>query len=165
VDRGHSYDIGRIRCGGDTDYLYPVVQFALPKKFRGVSVAAIFFIVALGTAAAPAILGPAMNATYEKKLKDLLPRDLDLHIDAATLDSIADPRVLMSKEAMDELKSAFSGVEEKNPALFDDTVQAVRSALQSGLKVLFLIGAIALFIAFLFIITIPEVPIEREDID
>ncbi len=142
-----------------------VVQFALPKKFRGVSVAAIFFIVALGTAAAPAILGPAMNATYAKKLQNLLPQDLELHIDAATLDSIADPRVLMSGKAMAELKSTFSKIEGEKPMLFDETVQAVRNALQAGLKVLFLIGAIALLIALLFIITIPEVPIESGEED
>ncbi len=137
-----------------------VVQFALPVKFRGISIAAIFFIVALGGAAAPAILGPVMNVTYEKKLQSLLPEDLELNIDTATLDSIADPRVLMSKEAMDELKKAFDKNENINPALFDDTVQAIRTALQSGLSVLFLMGAIALLIALLFIITIPEVPIE-----
>ncbi|MBN1906433.1 MAG: MFS transporter, partial [Deltaproteobacteria bacterium] len=142
-----------------------VVQFALPKRFRGVSVAAIFFIVALGTAAAPAILGPAMNATYEKSLKSSLPQDLDHHIDAATLESIADPRVLMSKGAMEEVKKAFEKNQDINPALFNETVQAVRSALQAGLKVLFLIGAIALLIAFLFIVTIPEVPIESGGLD
>jgi hypothetical protein len=137
-----------------------VVQFALPVKFRGISIAAIFFIVALGGAAAPAILGPVMNVTYENKLQSLLPEDLELHIDAATLDSIADPRVLMSDEAMEELKSAFSEIENKKPMLFDETVQAIRSALQSGLKVLFLMGAFALLLALLFIMTIPEVPIE-----
>ena len=137
-----------------------VVQFALPVKFRGISIAAIFFIVALGNAVAPAILGPAMNVSYEKKLANLLPRDLSLHIDAATLDSIADPRVLMSDEAMEELKSAFSKIENKKPRLFDETVQAIRSSLQYGLKILFLIGASALLLALLFIMTIPEVPIE-----
>jgi MFS family permease len=137
-----------------------VVQFALPEKFRGVSVAAIFFIVALGTAAAPAILGPAMNANYNKSLNSLLPKEINLHIDAATLESLADPRVLMSKEAMDELKDAFGENEGLNTVFFDETVQAVRDSLQAGLKILFLMGAVALFIAFLFIITIPEVPIE-----
>ncbi|MFC1493926.1 hypothetical protein ACFL6W_01480, partial [Thermodesulfobacteriota bacterium] len=137
-----------------------VVQFALPVKFRGISIAAIFFIVALGNAAAPAILGPVMNVTYENKLRSLLPKDLELHIDASTLDSIADPRVLMSEEAMEELKKAFSKNEEIKPELFDDTIQAIRSALKSGLNLLFLIGAFALFVALLFIITIPEVPIE-----
>jgi hypothetical protein len=69
----------------------------------------------------------------------------------------------MSKKAMEELKSAFSTIEDKQPALFDETVQAIRISLQSGLKVLFLVGSAALFIAFLFIITIPKVPIESEE--
>ena len=140
-----------------------VVQFALPMKFRGISVAAIFFMCALGTAVAPAILGPAMNATYKSKLDTLLPPELESSIGAATLESIADPRVLMSKDAMDELKSAFSTIEEKQPALFDETVQAIRISLQSGLRVLFLVGSVALLIALLFIITIPKVPIENEE--
>jgi MFS family permease len=139
-----------------------VVQFALPTRLRGISVAAIFFICLLGTASAPAILGPAMNATYEKRLENLLPQDLELHIDAATLESIADPRILMSKKAVEELKSTFSRIEDKKPMLFEQTVQAVRTALQSGLKVLFLIGSIALLIALLFIITIPEVSMDEE---
>ena len=132
-------------------------------KFRGISVVVIFFMVALGMAVAPAILGPAMNAAYKQKLDTLLPSGLESSIGAATLESIADPRVLMSKEAMAELKSAFSTIEEKQPALFDETVQAIRTALQSGLKVLFLIGSAALLIAFLFIVTIPKVPIESEE--
>jgi len=137
-----------------------VVQFALPVKFRGISIAAIFFIVALGGAAAPAILGPVMNVAYENKLRSSLPEDLELHIDAATLDSIADPRVLMSDDAMEELKSAFSKIENRKPMLFDETVQAIRSSLHYGLKILFLVGAFALLLALLFIMTIPEVPIE-----
>lgn len=140
-----------------------VVQFALPMKFRGISVAAIFFTVALGMAIAPSILGPVMNATYEKKLKILLPADLEQRIDAATLESIADPSVLMSKDALAKLRSACDRIEDKNPEIFEQTVQAIRISLQSGLRVLFLVGAVALFIALLFIITIPKVPIENAE--
>lgn len=139
-----------------------VVQFALPVRLRGISVAAIFFTVALGTASAPAILGPAMNATYQKKLEAMLPSDLYTHIEASALESIADPGVLMSTDAFSELKNTFLRVEDNNPALFDQTVQAIRSALQSGLKVLFSLGAVALLIALLFIITIPEVSMDTE---
>jgi MFS family permease len=154
--------LGGIGVGSIPTINVLVVQFALPKRLLGISVAAIFFVVALGTATAPAILGPAMNATYEKKLGNLLSSDPDLHIDAATLESIADPRVLMSKDALAELKRAFNRIDDQNPMLFDKTVQAVRSALRSGLKVLFLIGSVALFVALLFILTIPEVSMDAE---
>lgn len=154
--------LGGIGVGSIPTINILVVQFALPVRLRGISVAAIFFICLLGTASAPAILGPAMNAAYEKKLSNFLPQDLERHIDAATLESIADPRVLMSKKAVLELQNAFDQIEDQKPMLFDETIQAVRNALQVGLKILFLIGTIALFIALLFILTIPEVSMDEE---
>jgi len=48
-----------------------------------------------------------------------------------------------------------------DPQLFENTVKSVRSALQSGLRVVFLIGSIALLLAFLIIVTIPEVPFDN----
>jgi len=139
-----------------------VVQFAVPKRLLGMAIAAIFFTVAMGQAIAPAILGLAMNSTYERKLQDLLPTELSLHIDEETLESLADSSVLMSENAMTGLKDAFGSIEDQGTELFDQTVFAIRSALQSGLKILFLIGAIALLIAFLFITTIPEVSMDDE---
>ena len=139
-----------------------VVQFALPKRLLGIAVAAIFFMVALGNAVAPAILGTVMNSTYEKKLEEMLPDGLERHIDAATLESFADPRVLMSQDAMTELRDTFNKIEGQGPALFDQTIQAIRSALQSGLRILFLVGSIALLLAFLLILTIPEVSMDVE---
>ncbi len=139
-----------------------VVQFALPKRFMGVSVAAIFFVVALGAAVAPAIMGPAMNTSYQNKLDKLLPQDLDTLIGSESLKSIADPSVLMSKTAMAELKKSFDSISDQKPTLFDDTVKAIGSSLHSGLKMVFLIGTIALLIALLFIITIPEVSLDKE---
>jgi MFS family permease len=139
-----------------------VVQFAFPKRLLGIAVAAIFFTVAFGNAVAPAIMGTVMNSTYEKKLEELLPAELENHIDAATLDSFVDPRVLMSGEAMTELQDTFNNIEGRGPALFDQTVQAIRSALQSGLRILFLIGSIALLLAFLLIMTIPEISMDTE---
>jgi MFS family permease len=139
-----------------------LVQFALPVRLRGVSVAAIFFIVALGMASAPAIMGPAMNVTYQKQLKTLLPQDLERHLGSSALDSIADPSVLMSENALAELEKACDRIEGKNTELFDQTVEAIRSALRSGLKIVFMTGAFALLIALLFIITIPEVSMDEE---
>ncbi|MEJ2112015.1 MAG: hypothetical protein P8Z37_19310, partial [Acidobacteriota bacterium] len=139
-----------------------VVQFALPKRLLGIAVAAIFVMVALGNAVAPAILGTAMNATYQKKLEELLPAELEQHLDAATLESFADPRVLMSQDAMTELQDTFDDIEGSGGVLFDQTIQAIRSALQSGLKVLFLVGSIALLLAFLFILTIPQISMDVE---
>jgi hypothetical protein len=103
-----------------------------------------------------------MNSTYGKNLEKLLPAELERHIDTATLESFADPRVLMSPDAMKELQNTFNKIEGKGTVLFNQTVQAIRSSLQSGLRVLFLVGSAALFLAFLLILTIPEVSMDAE---
>jgi MFS family permease len=135
-----------------------IVQFALPKRLLGIAVAAIFFMVAIGQAVTPAIMGSAMNVTYEKKLKILLPREVNLRMDKATFDSLADSRVLMDKNAMAGLENALHA----NENLYAQTVRTIRSAFRSGLKTVFLIGAIAMLAAFLVILTIPEVSMDVE---
>lgn len=60
------------------------------------------------------------------------------------------------------LQSVFNRVEDQNSELLDQTIQAIRSALQSGLKVLFMIGFFALLVALLFILTIPEVSLDND---
>ena len=139
-----------------------VVQFAVPKRLLGVAIAAIFFVVALGNAITPAILGAAMNATYEKRLEESLPAELDLLIDKTTLASLADPRVLMSREAMAGLQGTLERIGDHGPALYGQTVQAIRQALEHSLKRLFLISAVAMLLSFLLIGTIPEVSMDVE---
>jgi MFS family permease len=142
-----------------------VVQFALPKRLLGMAVAAIFFVVALGNAITPAILGTAMNFRYEKQLQLLLPEKLSLHTDAATMELISDPRVLMSQEAVTELRDTLNAMEYQEPNLYARTVEAIRKALQSGLKLVFLIGAVTMLLSFLFIATIPRISMDSEVID
>ena len=103
-------------------------------------------MVALGNAVAPAILGTAMNSTYGKKLEKLLPAELERHIDTANLESLADPRVLMSKDAMKELQNTFNKIEGQGPDI-DSHIQEMNPAVRQSGK---------LILAFLLILTIPE---------
>jgi MFS family permease len=139
-----------------------VVQFAVPKRLLGVAVGAIFFFIFLGNAIAPAILGSAMNAAYAKDLQSSLPAELKLIADKALLESLTDSRVLLSPQAMTSLREALAGIGDRGPALFDETVQAIRGALEASLKTVFVIGAVTMLISFLLIITIPEVSMDVE---
>jgi MFS family permease len=139
-----------------------VSQFAVPKRLLGVAVGAIFAFVFMGGAVAPAILGSAMNQTYTRTLQSSLPADLDQVVDEAALESLADPRVLLSPDAMLSLEEAFSGVGDGGSALFHETVQAIRDSLEASLKVVFLISALTTLASWLLILTIPEVPIDTE---
>lgn len=134
-----------------------VVQFALPRRLMGIAIGAIFFFVMMGFAIAPAILGSFMNATYASTLQSMLPAALSTKLDAATMATLMDSRVLLTPPAMAALESAVG-----DAALFQQTIGAIRTALEQSLRTVYLIGAITMAISFLMIVTIPEVSLEAE---
>ncbi len=137
-----------------------LAQFAFPKRLLGVAVAAMFFVVFLSQAISPAVMGSAMNASYAKKLQASLPPELNRIADKATLASLADPRVLLSEKAMNALHKDFKEFDGGGEVLFQRTVQAIRDSLEASLKTIFVIGAVAMLISFLLVVTIPEVSME-----
>jgi MFS family permease len=139
-----------------------VSQFAVSKKLLGVAVGAIFAFVFMGGAIAPAILGSAMNQTYTGTLEKTLPVELDRLVDKSILASLADPKVLISKEAMSSLEKKLTSMGDQGPELFQNTVRAIRQSLEAGLKTVFWIAAISTIASWLLILTIPEVSIESE---
>jgi MFS family permease len=139
-----------------------VVQFAVPRRLLGAATGGIFFFVMMGMAIAPAILGSAMNASYNSMLQANLPAGLTGIVDEATLASLADPRVLLVPDAMTALQEKVSG---QDAALFEQAVTAIRGALEASLKTVFLIGAATMLISFLLILSIPEVSMDVEAAD
>ena len=139
-----------------------VVQYAVPKRLLGVATGGLYFFVIMGRSIAPAILGSAMNMVYSRDLAVLLPVHLKANMDTASLTSISNPRVLLSAHAMAELQDIFSKTGGLTQALYDQTVQAIRSSLEAGLQMVFLIGAVTMLVSFLLILTIPEIPLDGE---
>lgn len=138
-----------------------VVQLAVPRRLLGASMGALFFSITLGTAIAPAILGSVMNATYAKKLEASLPAGLHQFADEATILALGDPKALLSPTAMKELEETF---EKKGPSgsiLFRQTVDSIRTSMEAGLRIVFLLGAITMLVSFLLIITIPEISMDE----
>jgi hypothetical protein len=101
-----------------------------------------------------------MNASYSKKLQASLPSELSRIADKETLASLADPRVLLSAKAMNALHKDFQELDSEGEVLFQRTVQAIRDSLEASLKTIFMIGAVAMLISFLLVVTIPEVSME-----
>ena len=142
-----------------------VAQFSVPKRLLGVAVGAMFFFVFMGGAIGPAILGSAMNASYENALQSKLPAELSRIADKATLGELVDSRVLLSPEAMAALEQAMEPAGEQARDLFEQTVLALRDSLKTSLRTVFLINAVCALASFLLILTIPEVPIDVETPD
>jgi MFS family permease len=142
-----------------------VVQNAVPKRLLGAAMGAIFFCILMGVAISPAVLGSAMNATYNSTLAASMPDGLREAVDEKTMASIGNPRVLLSEPAMAELEKSFEKMGGEKQALFQHTVQAIRASLQAGLRSVFWVSAITMLLAFLLISTIPEISFDRGSSD
>lgn len=137
-----------------------VTQAAVPRRLLGVATSALLFSVSMGMATAPAILGSAMNMRYSSALKASLPGAIAQTASDATMRSLGDPRVLLSGPAMRELRETLTKASSNGEALFEQTVDAIRTSMESGLRIVFIIAAVAMFMAFLLILTIPIIPID-----
>jgi MFS family permease len=137
-------------------------QCVVPKRMIGTAMGALFFNLSLSMTIAPAVLGSVMNIKYADSLRSSLPSAVHQLADKETMTSLSDPGVLILKPAMSKLQGKFDTMGSNGHALFAETVQAIKTSLQSGLNIVFLIGAVTMLLAFLFILAIPEVSIDVE---
>jgi MFS family permease len=144
-----------------------VVQNAVPKRMLGVAMGAVFFILLMGIAIAPAVLGSAWNSAYAKNMKtEFLKTELQAlkqAEDEGTLKLLADSKVLLSPVAMKQLEQHFNKMGKEGKPLFQRTVQAIRGSMEAGLRRVFLVGAIAMLLALLLISTFPDAPSYAEE--
>ena len=139
-----------------------VAQYAVPKRLLGVATGALFFSVMMGQAIAPAILGSAMNMKYNSTLKASLPAEVSRLADQATMTSLGNPRVLLSESAMASLRETLRAETPDGKATLDQTVSAIRNSMEAGLRIVYILGAIAMLLTFLTICTIPQISIDAE---
>jgi MFS family permease len=137
-----------------------VIQNAVPKRLMGVAMGASFFCLLMGVAISPAVLGSAMNSAYKKELASSLPDGLKQAADKATMTALGNSRVLLSEPAMNELRANFKKMGGKGEAMFQPTVQAIRTSMVAGLRSVFIVSAITMLLAFLLICTLPELTLD-----
>jgi MFS family permease len=139
-----------------------VAQYAVPKRLLGVVMGALYFSVMIGQALSPAILGSAMNMKYNSTLKASLPAELAQLTDEATITSLGNPRVLLSEEAMADLRTTLNRKSSNGDAILDQTVSAIRNSMEAGLRMIFIIGVVTMLLTFITICTIPEISVDSE---
>jgi MFS family permease len=140
-----------------------VVQYAVPKRLLGAATGSFYFFLMMGRAIAPAILGSVVNSIYRKEVINHIPSNLASSSDPVILQSISNPRILLSTSSMEELHQSILALGERGQSLFDQLTQGMRTALGAGLRELFLISGIAMLLSFLIILLIPEIKLESQD--
>ena len=140
-----------------------LIQAAVPRKLMGSAMAVLFFSISIGMATASAIQNSAMNIQYNSSLAALLPHSLTEAVDAETRLILSDSSVLLKEDAKGDLQKIVESSGVTDPGLFEQTFDAIRTSAEKGLTVVFLIAAITMFLAFLLIITIPSIPMDRPE--
>jgi len=140
-----------------------VVQYAVPNRLLGAATGSFYFFLMMGRAIAPAILGSVVNSIYRKEVINHIPSNLASSSDPVILQSISNPRILLSTSSMVELHQSILALGERGQSLFDQLTQGMRTALGAGLRELFLISGIAMLLSFLIILLIPEIKLESQD--
>jgi MFS family permease len=144
-----------------------LIPAAVPRRLIGSAMAVLFFSISIGMSIAVAIQGSAINVRYSSMLNASLPEALtnpEALKNAANKDTVAligDYRVLLSNDALNNLEKTINKIEGATPELFNKTVSAIRSSAESGLKIVFLLGAVTMALAFLLIVTVPIIPMDR----
>ncbi len=139
-----------------------VAQCAVPKRILGAAMGVYFFNQLLSLTISAAVLGSILNIRYADTLKASLPPAVTHLADKTTMHSLGDPSVLLLKPAMRALYGTFDKLGNNGPALFTQTIDAIRTSLQSGLSLVFLIAAVTMLLAFVLILRIPDMSIDVE---
>ena len=137
-----------------------VAQCAVPRRLLGAAMGAIFFCISMGMAISPAVLGSVMDVSYAKSLEMTLPAALRQSADEATMKALRDPKALLSPTAMKYLQTRFNRTEDAGRRLFDQSVEAIRTSTQIAVRSTFLLGAVTMLLAFLLILTVPEISMD-----
>jgi MFS family permease len=132
-----------------------LIQAAVPRRLMGSAMAVLFFSISIGMSVAPAVQGSAMNIQFSNTLKTLLPKALIEAPKNATSD------VLMNQAAADKLRNELDKISNSGPELYDQTISAIKTSSEAGLKTTFRIAAITMLLAFILILTIPVIPLDR----
>jgi MFS family permease len=137
-----------------------VAQYAVPKRLLGVVIAALYFTVMIGQAIAPAILGSAWNIRYKSVVESKLPVEVYNYVSREKITNPDQAGALLVPKERAALLAEFSKGSPNGQELLDKTVMSIRLSMEAALRVIYIIGAVAMLLTFLIICTLPKISIE-----
>jgi len=146
---------------GVTVPLYLIaVQNAVPYNVLGSATSLIAFLRSLGGAVGLAIFGSVMTSRFATEFLGRIPPAAKAAISSEQLASLVhNPEALVSAESQAQLSGILEQV--GSPGLFQQTLQALRQSLSSGVSRVFLVAFLVLVIAFILNWFIKEVPLRK----
>jgi EmrB/QacA subfamily drug resistance transporter len=149
---------------GITMPIYTIaVQNTVPYSLLGAATSTVPFFRAIGGTVGLSIFGSIMSNRLASEFITKLPETIRTVIPPDLLSSIThNAQVLVNPEAQAQLQAVFSGMGQQGAALYDQTLQTLRGALNSGLSLIFMVAFVVTVLAFITNLFIQEIPLRKQ---
>jgi len=138
------------------------VQNAVPYSVLGTATSSSAFFRSIGGAFGLTIFGSVMNNRFASEFTAELPSQIKTIIPASQLDALVhNPQALFSLNATDQLKSLFEPLGPQGTALFNQLIQTLKSALNSGITEVFFIALILVAVGWVANLFLKEIPLRK----
>jgi hypothetical protein len=151
---------------GVTLPLYTIaVQNAVSYNVLGAATSAVPFFRSMGGAVGLAIFGSVMTNRFASDFAAKLPETIKAIIPPQMLSSVTNSaQVLLSFQIQDQLKALFSQFGQQGATFYEQTLQVLREALNSGLREIFVIALIVTVLVFIINLFLKELPLRKQHV-
>jgi hypothetical protein len=136
-----------------------IVQNALPTKI-GQASATLTFSRSIGGTIALAAMGSIMNAAYWPAFQAALPADVKQAVPAKVLNAFSNPQVLLSPEALAQVRATFEKQGPQGLALFNQVIEGMKAGLVEGIHDVFILGAVIMVIGLVALFFLKEIELQ-----
>ena len=149
---------------GITMPLYTIaVQNTVPYNVLGAATSSVPFFRAIGGTVGLSIFGSIMSNRLASEFITKLPEVVKTLIPPELLSSIThSAQVLVSPEAQAQLQAVFSNMGQEGTVLYNQTLQTLREALNSGLTQVFQVAFVIIVLAFITNLFLREIPLRKQ---
>ncbi|MGA7677512.1 MAG: MDR family MFS transporter [Dehalococcoidia bacterium] len=151
---------------GVTLPLYTIaVQNAVSYNVLGAATSTVPFFRSMGGAVGLAIFGSVMTNRFASDFAAKLPETIKAVIPPQLLSSVTNSaQALLNFQIQDQLKALFSQFGQQGATFYEQTLQVLREALNSGLKEIFIIALIVTILAFIINLFLKEIPLRKQHV-
>jgi EmrB/QacA subfamily drug resistance transporter len=151
---------------GVTLPLYTIaVQNAVSYNVLGAATSAVPFFRSMGGAVGLAIFGSVMTNRFASDFAAKLPETIKAVIPPQLLSSVThSAQALLSFQVQGQLKALFSQFGQQGATFYEQTLQVLREALNSGLKEIFIIALIVTILTFIINLFLKEIPLRKQHV-
>jgi hypothetical protein len=142
-----------------------VVQNAFPFRMLGQVTANLQFFRSIGGTIGIAILGTVMTNQFQRGFDNKLPSDIRSQLTPAQIDGLRNPQALVSPDATESIRQSLAQFGAQGEQMFNQVVLTIRQSLATAITDLFIVGMIAMALAFVLVIFLKEIPLRKSHLD